>query len=152
MRVTRWGEFGILCCLFLAENRSSTPVGASEIADTQGIPLQYAQQILHRLKKGGIIKSARGPKGGYTLSRPPEETNLKDILYAAEGDTFEVICETNPISSERCVEGTSCGLRPVWTELKQAVDTLLESKTLASIHKSIASSPDPIVQIHQSGR
>ena len=132
MRITKWGEYGILCSLYLARKHQEGAVGAAEIAETQEIPLQYTQQILQRLRKGGIIKSVRGPKGGYALRRSPEETTLKDILYAAEGDTFEVVCDVHPVYSEMC--GTkNCGLRSVWHDLKQAVDVLLEQRTLAWI-------------------
>ena len=132
MRVTKWGEYGILCSLYIARRHHDGPVGAAEIADGQQIPLQYTQQILQRLRKGNIIKSVRGPKGGYVLSDTPENTTLKAILYAAEGDTFEVLCENHPVYSDRC-DDSVCGLRSVWRELKSAVDTLLEQRTLASI-------------------
>ena len=132
MRVTKWGEYGILCSLYLARKHHDGPVGAAEIADGQQIPLQYTQQILQRLRKGNIIKSVRGPKGGYALTESPEKTTLKAILYAAEGDTFEILCDTHPVYSERC-EDSVCGLRSVWHELKSAVDSLLEQHTLATI-------------------
>lgn len=132
MRVTKWGEYGILCSLYLARKQHEGPVGASEIADAQQIPLQYAQQILQRLRKGEIIKSARGPKGGYALTRSPELTTLKDILYAAEGDTFEVLCESQPIYNELC-DSRNCGLKTVWVDLKRAVDDLLAQRTLAGV-------------------
>ncbi len=130
MRVTRWGEFGILCSLYLARKGENEAVGAAEIAEKQSIPIQYTQQILQRLRKGGIIKSVRGPKGGYALVRSPIETTLKDILYAAEGETFEVICESDPVYTEKC-EGRVCGLRSVWTELRTVVDDFLSKRSLA---------------------
>jgi Rrf2 family iron-sulfur cluster assembly transcriptional regulator len=130
MRVTKWGEYGILCSLYLARNAARGPVGAAEISEAQVIPLQYTQQILQRLRRGGIIESSRGPHGGYSLCRKPEETTLKEILYAAEGDTFEIICESNPIYPDQCGNST-CGLHAVWSELKTAVDTLLSSRSLS---------------------
>jgi Rrf2 family iron-sulfur cluster assembly transcriptional regulator len=132
MRVTKWGEYGILCSLYLARQQHDGPIGASEIAEAQQIPIQYTQQILQRLRKGNIIQSVRGPKGGYALTRPPELTTLKEILYAAEGDTFEVLCESQPIYNELC-ESRHCGLKSVWIDLKRAVDHLLDQRTLASI-------------------
>lgn len=180
MRITRWGEYGILCCMYLArrlvppgEASGGAAVGASEIADQQGIPTQYAQQILHRLRKGGVIKSVRGPHGGFLLNRPPEQINLYEILLAAEGHTFELICENDPIYPETCnpaaiekaIDNSAdqsasdnssasesatvsipqtfaarqqtcesvCGLKEVWQELRDVVNKLLESKTLAML-------------------
>lgn len=134
MHITRWGEYGILCSLYLAtRSEAGTAIGAAEIAKAQNIPLQYAQQILHRLRKGGVIKSVRGPHGGFQLSKPPAETNLKEILYAAEGATFEVVCDVDPVYSEKCGPLAECGLKHVWYELKDAIDGILDKTSLASI-------------------
>ena len=132
MRITKWGEFGILCCLYLARRAEKAPVGATDIAAAQMIPLQYTQQILQRLRKGKIIESVRGPHGGYRLVRTPAATTLREILYAAEGDTFENICEVNPVYPEMC-GNRACGLKVVWEDLKVAIDQLLEKRTLAEI-------------------
>lgn len=133
MRVTRWGEYGILCSVHLAENFSDKPIGAAEIAERQRIPLQYAQQILHRLKKGQIVESIRGPNGGYRLLNRPENVTLKDILYAAEGNTFELICDENPIREECSSANACCALQSVWKDLKHLIDNHLGSKTLAEL-------------------
>lgn len=142
MRVTKWGEFGILCSLFLAESQQSSgaengpSVNATEIAEARSIPLQYTHQILQRLKKGGIIISERGPKGGYRLSRDPKEISLRDVLVAAEGGTFEVVCDSNPVYGESCAANTLCALRGVWGEVKNSVDSVLDSHNLASLIES----------------
>jgi Rrf2 family iron-sulfur cluster assembly transcriptional regulator len=133
MRVTRWGEYGILCSLYLARNHDHGAVGAAEIAESQGIPLQYTQQILHRLRKGGVIASVRGPHGGYRLTKSPQETNLKEILYAAEGDTLELICDSNPVYGSCHEADRSCSLRDVWHDLKVSIDEMLTSRTLATL-------------------
>jgi Rrf2 family cysteine metabolism transcriptional repressor len=161
MRVTKWGECGILCALHLAQRYGEEPVGASEIAAGQGLDLQYTQQILQRLRKGTVIESVRGPRGGYRLSRSPDQTTLKDILYAVEGDTFQIICEYDPIhpdstsvekyavakhASVHCATKSSCGLHGVWKELRTAIDSLLEQRTLADLLKSAPTS-DPLVTI-----
>lgn len=138
MRVTKWGEYGILCSLYLATKVKEGPIGAQEISEAKSIPLQYTQQILQRLRKGGIIKSARGPNGGYSLCRTPEQTTLKDIFCAAEGDTFEVVCDTDPIYPDRCGQ-EPCGLHSVWNDLKASIDQLLASRSLAwVIEKELA--------------
>ncbi|RIL08293.1 MAG: hypothetical protein DCC75_09280 [Proteobacteria bacterium] len=147
MRITRWGEYGILCSLYLARRYGSEPIGASEIAEAHLLPLQYAQQILHRLRKGGIINSTRGPHGGFTLSKDPSLINLKEILYAAEGDTFEVICESDPVYPHECSFKVDCGLKFVWRDLKGAVDTLLESRTLAQVLALVPDTGAPLQEV-----
>jgi len=138
MRVTKWGEYGILCSLYLARAGAQgagggLAVGAADIARAQVIPLQYTQQILQRLRKGDIIKSVRGPHGGYRLARSADDISLKDILYAAEGATFEVICEENPVHPTCHSEG--CGLSRVWYDLREQIDALLASRSLADLVK-----------------
>lgn len=135
MRITKWGEYGVLCSLYLAHcfKNDNSAIGAAEIAEMQYIPLQYTQQILQRLRKGEIIESVRGPHGGYRLTRSPEEISMKDILTAAEGATFEVICEVAPIYESNCGSDSPCGLGQVWAELRSEIDSYLESKSLATI-------------------
>lgn len=141
MRVTKWGECGILCALYLAKKYGEPAIGAAEIAETQGLDLPYTQQILQRLRKGELIESLRGPKGGYKLQRAPKEITLKDILYAVEGDTFQIICEHAPIHPQaeeptRCSTQESCSLHGVWQELRVAIDKLLEERTLEDLVRS----------------
>ena len=135
MRITQWGEYGVRCLVRIAshEQVSSEPIGASEISLSQGIALDYAQQILQRLRKGGLIESVRGPSGGYRLSRKPSEITLGDILTAAEGTTFEIICDTKPLDPERCSPLNHCGLRLVWEELREHVDLFLKGVSLETI-------------------
>ncbi|MBP9838691.1 MAG: Rrf2 family transcriptional regulator [Proteobacteria bacterium] len=135
MRITQWGEYGIHFSLFLAkqEKKGIASVGASEIAESQGIDTRYAQQILQRLRKGNIVKSVRGPQGGYKLTKSPAEITLLDILIAAEGDSFEVICNSKPIDNHRCAPKKSCGLRGIWHNLKDLVNNFLSDYTLEKL-------------------
>lgn len=151
MRVTKWGECGILCALYLAKNYSGPTVGAAEIAESQGLDLPYTQQILQRLRKGNVIESVRGPHGGYRLQRAPSEITLKDILYAAEGDTFQIICDHSPLHPEtnaptRCSTQQVCSLHGVWQDLRSAIDKLLEARTLQSLVNAETSTPE-LVQL-----
>ncbi|MEZ4752865.1 MAG: Rrf2 family transcriptional regulator [Bdellovibrionota bacterium] len=135
MRITRWSEYGILFSIFLARRYKGAAVGASEISDAMNVTTEYAQQILQKLRKGGIVDSVRGPKGGYKLSRQSESINLKEIITATEGDTFDVICENKPIS-DKCAENKNdCGLHSIWQDLKKSIDQFLENITLAQLAK-----------------
>ncbi len=148
MRITQWGEFGVHIAVYLASrSRAGTPtVGAGEIAKVQGIELQYAQQILLRLREGGIVTSVRGPHGGYQLARSEFHISLLDILRAAEGDTFEIICESRPLSEDRCAPKVPCGLREIWYGLREHVNTYLQNHTLAVLLEDSGLIPE-LVQI-----
>ena len=156
MRITKWGECGILCALYLARRFGGGAIGAAEIASSQNLDIQYTQQILQRLRKGNIIESERGPRGGYRLTQSPERTNLKDILYAVEGDTFQIICESAPIhpatdGSSRCSTRESCGLHTVWQELRLRIDDFFVSKNLAVLLTTEASG-DGVSTLVQLGK
>lgn len=143
MRITQWGEYGVHCCVFLAQRERSglSVANANEIAEAQKIDPLYAQQILQRLRRANLIESTRGPQGGYKLSRPATEISLQDILVAAEGDTFEVICDTKPLNLDRCCESATCNLRTVWYDLKTHVDVFLKAKSLEDLAFAVPSAP-----------
>ena len=155
MHITQWGEYGIHCAAFIAakQRTGATSVPAADIAAEQKIALDYTQQILQRLRKNNIVKSVRGPAGGYQLARPANEITLKDILVASEGDTFEVICESKPIGIDRCATGAHCNLRPLWFALKDHVNGFLTRYTLQQvIDDSLGLPPlaDRPIQINKS--
>lgn len=135
MHITQWGEYGVHFSVYLARRAlDGTPmVSAAEIAEAQQIDLQYAQQILQRLRKGEIVESVRGPQGGYRLASPPEQITLLDILMATEGETFELLCDAKPLDGANCSSETSCGLRRIWSDLRTHVDDFLKSYTLAAL-------------------
>lgn len=136
MHITQWAEYGIHCCLRLAEaqDRSESSVGAAEIAAINDFSVEYAQQVLQRLRRGGLVQSIRGPSGGYRLARPASEISLFDILLATEGTTFDVICETKPLNAERCAPGGFCCVRDVWHDLRDHVNAFLKQRSLAGLY------------------
>lgn len=156
MRITRWGEYGIQCASFIAarENGQNPLVNAQELSDSLKIPIDYTRQILQRLKNGGVIKTLRGPQGGYLLSKKPIEITLSDILRAAEGDTFEIICSSDPIGLEKCSPEGQCAMRPIWHKLHDHIETFLKSHTLQSLVDSeaeLARLADMPIKIGQHG-
>lgn len=134
-KVTQWGEYGIHIMLYIANKHyeGQKLVSALEISESQNISLNYTQQILMKLRQGGLIESERGPKGGFMLSKNPTEINLKEILTASEGDTVEIICENNPINQEKCSKEAFCYLKSVWYGLKDIINGYLEKISLQDL-------------------
>ena len=151
MHITQWGEYGVHCCAYLAKRHAQgvATVPASEIAESQQLPLDYAQQILQRLRRTELVKSVRGPQGGYALGRPANEITLYDILLAAEGDTFEVICDNKPIGQARCEPNGDCNLRPVWRALREHVNEFLGKHSLQDLIVRSGATPNDPIQINQ---
>jgi Rrf2 family protein len=137
MRVTTWTEYSLIISLHLAKRgrTGSGPVAARELADVERLPGDYVEQILLRLRRAGLVESVRGAKGGYLLAKQPAAISVKDVMSAAEHQTFEINCETHQVDAERCSPGSTCSIRPVWHALQQRVDDLLAGISLADLMK-----------------
>ncbi len=137
MRVTTWTEYSLIISLHLAKRGGSGggPVAARELADLERLPADYAEQILLRLRRAGLVQSVRGAKGGYYLAKQPSAISVRDVMNASEHQTFEVNCESHPVDAERCSPGSTCSIRPVWHALQQRVDELLAGISLADLMK-----------------
>ena len=133
MRITTWAEYGLICALHLARRASDGPVTGRDIAAREGLPADYVEQILLRLRRADIVKSTRGARGGYMLSRTPGEISVRDVIAASELTTFELHCVTHPVDEERCSASHNCSIRPVWQMLQRKIDDVLESVHLADL-------------------
>lgn len=80
MRLTSKGRYAVRAILDLTFNSNGRPVRLQEISDRQKISLHYLEQLFRRLRKGSVVKSVRGPGGGYVLSRSMDEISIKDVL------------------------------------------------------------------------
>jgi Rrf2 family protein len=133
MRITTWGEYGLLVSVNLARRAGGGPVAARELAEHEKLPHDYVEQILLRLRRAGLVASVRGAKGGYHLARAPHTITVKDVMDASEHITFEVNCDLHPVNQLRCSPEASCSLRPVWRMLEQRINELLSSISLADL-------------------
>lgn len=128
MRITTQGEYGLRCIRALA--KSDIPITIKEVADAEKLSKPYVEQLFLKLRRAGIIKSLRGPKGGYVLAKSPSKISVSEIISSLEGDTFEIICERRAKGENRCIHVDECSLRSLWEILKERVDNLLDKVTL----------------------
>ena len=133
MRITTWAEYGVICALHLAKRTDKGPVTGREIAAQERLPADYVEQILLRLRRAGVITSTRGARGGYMLSRPPEEISIRAVIHASELETFDLHCVSHPVEEDRCAASHSCSIRPIWVLLQTKIDDVLESVCLADL-------------------
>jgi Rrf2 family protein len=133
VRITTWAEYGLIVTVHLARHGGERPVPAREMAEREGLPPDYVEQILLKLRRAGLVTSVRGAKGGYYLALSPDEVSVRDVLEAAEHRTFEVNCDSYPISANRCNGDGDCSIRPVWRALQHRVDEFLQSISLADL-------------------
>lgn len=134
MRITTQGDYALRCILSIARNSSRGPVAISRIVEVEGLPLDYIEQLLMKLRRKKLIKSVRGVKGGYLLNRPPDAISLKDVIEAVEGEAFKVICERRQrLKLKKCKGHENCVLKAVWFGLKKEIEEYLKKKSIASL-------------------
>lgn len=106
------------------------PVSLADIADAQLLSLAYLEQLFARLRRGGLVVSARGPGGGYRLGRPPSEITLADITDAVEESIRATRCEDG---GPGCVNGQRCPTHDLWAELGEQIRLFLAHVTLKDV-------------------
>lgn len=130
MKISTKGRYGIRACLELAIRYGQNAVHISQIAKARGIPEQYLAQLIHILKKSGLVRSSRGAKGGYVLSRPPADINVGEVVEALEGPLTPVECVEKPGSCERV---SACATRVLWCRVSDSIKKTLNSVTLEDL-------------------
>jgi Rrf2 family protein len=132
MKVSTRAEYGIRALIDLAAHYGRGPIQTHAIAERQGLPEPYLNQLMTTLRQAGLVTSKRGPAGGHTLARPPAEISLREAFSVLEGTTSPWWCvETD---EPDCEHANGCGLRPVWQALHAAAEGVLNRLTLADLH------------------
>lgn len=130
MRVSAKADYAVRAALELAAADGSGPVKGDRIAQAQGIPIRFLENILLELRHAGLVKSQRGTEGGYWLARPASEISLADVLRAVEGPLANVR-GVRPESLE--YEGAAAHLRETWIAVRANLRAVLEAATLAAL-------------------
>jgi len=131
MKLSSKSMYAVRALFSMAYNRSTTPSKIDDIARGESVPPRFLEQIFQELKKAGILGSKRGPKGGYFLTRTPEEISLKDVVCAMEGSTEVSFCrERKELPEEGSQPTTVCVTSQVWEEVASSIDSVLAGITL----------------------
>ena len=105
-------------------------VPLKDIARRQEISLSYLEHLIGPLRVGGMVESVRGPRGGVSLLKRPEEIKLSEVIHLLEGSIAPVKCLNNPKIYPR---SDACATRDIWDEVRKAIDGVLESITLQDL-------------------
>jgi Rrf2 family cysteine metabolism transcriptional repressor len=134
VRLSKRGEYGLRALQDLARHHGGEPVPNKELAERNNIPVRFLEQILLTLKHGRIVRSRKGPKGGYILARPPEEINLAEIVRLLDGPLAPIGCvSATAFEPCGCPDMEKCGLRRVMREVRDVVAEMMERTTLADL-------------------
>lgn len=130
MHVTAKADYAVRAVVELASGSQDSPRKVDEVAKAQGIPVSFLENILTQLRSAGLVRSQRGPEGGYWLAHPPEEVNLAQVIRAVEGPLVGV----RGLRPEEVVyEGSAESLQQVWLALRANLRKVLEHVTLADV-------------------
>ncbi|HVB60752.1 MAG: Rrf2 family transcriptional regulator [Ktedonobacteraceae bacterium] len=130
MKLTMKGDYGLRAMLDMAAYYGQGPIESADIARRQYIPEQYLDQILMALRKEGLVKSVRGPKGGHMLARSPAEITMAQVMQALEGYVPPMECLPNP---DFCKLSPGCALREVWQQIDAMTQQLLGATTIEQL-------------------
>ena len=132
MRLSTKGRYAVMAMIDLAGLSEGRPVSLAELAARQEISLSYLEQLFARLRKGGLVKSVRGPGGGYLMAFPADSTRIADIILVVD----------EPIRTTRCFLGSPsgchanrsrCETHDLWEELGNQIHRFLSAVTVADV-------------------
>jgi Rrf2 family protein len=130
MKLSTRGRYGMRLMVELAANYGRGPLSIATISRRQDIPLKYLEQLITPLKRSGLIKSLRGPKGGHMLTRPPSGIHVWEVVSLLETKAVLLDCLNDP---GVCEHSGDCPLRPVWGKAYDAMRRIFEETTLCDI-------------------
>ena len=132
MKLTSKGRNAVMAMADLAKNDISKPINLTEISLRQGISISFLEQIFLKLKKNNLVKSSRGPSGGYSLTRPPEEIKLLSIIKAVDEKVKTLGCKKE---SKKGCNGKliKCITHNLWDDLEMLINNFFEKNTLKDI-------------------
>lgn len=137
MRLTTKSRYGLRALFDIAYNCGNSPAQIQDISRRQQISPRYLEQIFQNLKRAGILKSKRGPQGGYCLARKPHEITVLEVLNATEQDVLLVDCagdtKKKPRRTTECPFEGNCVTQTVWEEASTLLNTLFSGMTLQTL-------------------
>lgn len=137
MKLTTKTRYGVRALFDMAYHAGTLPVQVKDISRRQDISPRYLEQIFQVLKKAGILRSKRGPQGGYALVRSPAEITLLDIILATEGRISLLDCTQEGDGKKGecgpCARINHCPTQSIWAEAGQHLEAYFASVTLKDI-------------------
>ena len=140
MKISTQARYGVRALFDIAYHSAGLSTQVKDISARQSISPRYIEQIFQKLKRAGLVKSVRGPAGGYYLVRKPEEIRIGDIIRATEGNIDLVFCtgsrSAKPASCQKaCERADECVVRDVWQEASHRLMAYFDSITLEALCK-----------------
>ena len=134
MLYSRPCEHAIRATAYLARQPKGRLVPVGEIARAEGIPVPFLSRILYNLARAGLLRSKKGPGGGFELARPAHKITLRDIVATVDGlEAFQQCA----VGLARCSDEMPCPLHDMWKELRQRISGYLERISLTDMAEAV---------------
>jgi len=130
MHVTAKADYAVRAVVELADSSQRAPRKVEDIANAQSIPVSFLENILTQLRSAGVVRSQRGPEGGYWLAHPAQEVNLAQVIRAVEGPLVGIRGQ-RPEEIE--YSGSAAALQQVWVAVRANLRAVLEQVTVADV-------------------
>lgn len=129
MRLTAKGRYAVTAMLDLAVHENQGPISLADISERQGISLSYLEQLFAKLRRKSLVKSVRGPGGGYKLNRAANQIYVAEIVDSVD----ENVDATRCAGQANCQQGETCLTHELWADLSEQIHQFLSNIDLASI-------------------
>lgn len=140
MKMSTRTRYGFRFMVFLAANQEEGKrIQIHKVAEQESISEKYLEQIVTNLKQKRLVNVQRGPRGGYTLTRPPAEITAFEIMSALEGDSMLVDC---PGLVDDCERKDQCPMAVFWQDFSDHMDSFLKARTLADLASYQGAGPE----------
>lgn len=139
MKITTRGRYAVMALVSLAGASRGNPVSLRDIAREEGISEPYLQQLFLRLRKRNLVRSVRGPGGGFILARHPSAITIGEIIRSAETARAGIGCRN---TGRRCGQISRCRTQNMWETLEARIAEFLDSITLADLFGRPAGEPE----------
>lgn len=134
MKLSASDEYGIRILLRIARAKTEDGLTTAGLAELESISMSHAGKVLRLLRHGGFVESTRGNRGGYMLTRKPEEINIGKVIAALGGRLFDAsFCESHAHGERLCTNSVDCSVRSLWSMVQFNVDQLLSKVSLADL-------------------
>jgi len=130
MKLSTRTRYGVRAILELAENAGKGPMQLKAIARRQDISAKYLEQLMAVLKSAGLVRSVRGAKGGYILTRPANDIRLSEVFHCLEGTVTTAECVED---ENYCQRAAGCAAKLIWTQIHEAIEEVLAANTLQDL-------------------
>ncbi len=142
MKFSTQEEYGLRCLVQIAAQGERASLTIGQLGRLEGITIPNVAKIMRVLRRGGFVRSTRGQAGGYALTRPPSEIFVGDVLAALGPRLFDArFCQRHAGGEPSCTHVSDCSIRPVLSQLQEAVDVVMGRLTLEQLTLSRRSRP-----------